>query len=114
MMEGDAALKAGAFKSAQDLLTTPLLSKPKRMVPNPRAAVGEIRLPVGDAAEQLSGLDRTVAPGVQLDDVDRAIAKFKELGRAMDAVDTRRISVGATADGNLPRALRSELSDASM
>lgn len=114
MMEGDAALKAAAYSSVQGVLTTPLLTKPKRMVPNPRAAAGEISLPVGDAADQLSGLDRTVAPGVQLDDVDRAIAKFRELGRAMDAVDKRKISVGATADGNLPRVLRSELSDASM
>lgn len=59
-------------------------------------------------------LDRTVAPGVQLDDVDRAIAKFRELGRAMDAVDKRRVSVGATSDGNVARALRTEFSDAGM
>ena len=75
----------------------------------------EISLPVGDAAEQLSGLDRTVAPGVQLDEVDRAIAKFKELGRAMDAVDKRRISVGAsTNSGDLRRALQSEFNDAAI
>ncbi|HQS15456.1 phage tail tape measure protein [Reyranella sp.] len=115
MMDGDAALKAGAFKSVQDMLTTPVLGKPKRMVPNPRATSVEMSLPVGDAAGQLSGLDRTVAPGVQLDEVDRAIAKFRELGRAMDAVDKRKVSIGATTtSGDVSRALRGEFNDAGM
>ena len=115
MMDGDAALKAGAFKSVQDMLTTPLAGKSRRMVPNPRATGGEMSLPVGEAADQLSGLDRTVAPGVQLDEVDRAIAKFRELGRAMDAVDKRKVSVGASStSGDVARALRGEFSDAGM
>lgn len=114
MMEGDAALKAAAYASVKGMLSGAPPAKPTRMVPNPRAAADQISLPVGDAAEQLSGLDRTVAPGVQLDDVDRAIAKFKELGRAMDAVDRRQVSVGANSDGSLARALRTEFNDAGM
>lgn len=92
-------------RGASDFLRTPFLEKsqsgPVRFSifgrrdevtgtpTSPEVPAPEISTPIGDAAEKLGLLDRTVSPSVNTTGVDRFIAKVKEANGEMDKLEGR-------------------------